>query len=141
MSDKSIPSEVVSQIAQLPKDVSMGLLEQGTGGLVKKQTTTDDQAKKQIEELKMKEDKFKKDNAPSLKLILEQQEGEKEILREEEQERQQEEVQEMQEKQQEHLEQQNQLGQEASLSGTGHKQTAHDQFVKKSSEQITKQGM
>jgi len=146
MSNKSIPSEVIQQVAQIPKDVAMELLEQGTGGLVKKQTTNnpqqqstpDDQVKKKIEELQLRDKDLVNKEIPNLQWMLKQQEEQKQILEEEKEEEKEKEIKRIREEHAKKMEEQ--TSSEGSLAETGSHKSQPDLFNRQA-EKITKQGM
>ncbi|MCR4264218.1 MAG: hypothetical protein NUV98_05885 [Candidatus Roizmanbacteria bacterium] len=146
MAQKSLPAEVIQQVAQIPKDVAMELIEQGTGGLVKKQTTNnpqqqttpDDQFKKKIEELQQRDKDLVNKEVPNLQWMLKQQEEQKQILEEEKEEDKEDEIKKIREKQAKKMEEQTSSAD--ALAATGSHKSQPDLFNRQT-EKITKQGM
>ena len=154
MSNKSIPSEaiqVANKVAQgvvdLAKDTAMIALEQGTGGLVKKQTTnsprqqnsTDNQVKKKIEELQQRDKDLVNKEVPNLQWILKQQEEQKQILDKEKEEEKQEETKKIEEEHAKKMEEP--VSSADALAATGSHKSAPDLFARKNVEKQQKQGM
>lgn len=146
MPNKPIPSEVVRGIAELVKDTAIEAVHQAAGGLLPANTPSKPNAnttaysdeQKQLKELVKQEKAQKSYGIPSLRSMLDQQEAQDKIIKEQAEKKKGKELEDLKSRQkQEALRMQQQQSSVNALAATGSTQHAPKPFARTSKEQLT----